>query len=434
VATPDNTSDQPADDAGAAQAVPLRRRVRNIAFRLLAITIALVATLTAVEVAFRMLGYQPLYEVYTDPDNFYVADPMVGWAYRPGAAGEFVGPRPYPITYRSNVRFNSLGLRGPEPSAAAPGELRVLALGDSFTSGLEVAEDQTYSAVAARELSMRLGRPVQVINAGVRGYGTDQAGLLYQQRLKQLHPDVVVYYYTGIAGRNVTLHQMRRVFGKPAFVLGPDDTLQLIGQPVPDYPRCSEYRMVDGVARRMDGARARAICWLQMNLANHSAFFSFVIQRMHGNPALINALYHLGLSERAEDNTPAAEFHPSAGPNPAETPAPPAAAAPQNPAPPPLDYAHRLTSVLISRLADDVRGNGARFVLMGEHADLQELDMAAFERDGIPVTFVDPALGPDSTKLFVPNDGHPNALGHRHIGELLAAQIEPLLRQVMASR
>jgi len=398
-----------------------------------------VATLGVVEVTFRILGYHPIYEEYTDPDSFYVADAMAGWSYRPGATGEFIGPRPFPITYRSYVRINSLGLRGPELAAVPPGGVRVLALGDSWTSGLEVAENETYSAVAAGLLSQRLGVPVQVVNAGVRGYGTDQAWLFYRERLKQLHPDVVLYYYTGIAGRNVTLHQMRRMFAKPAFVLGADNTLHLIGQPVPNYPRCSEYRVVDGAARRIDGARHDAICWLQMNLADHSAFFSFVVARLQRNPALVNTLYHLGIYDEAGQNPPIVEFHPPPVP-----PAPaaggavqgapaPMAAAPPGP-PPPSDEAHQLTSVLISRMADDVRSDGARFMLMGEDADLNQLDVAAFEQEGIPVTRVDPAFGPDSEKLFAPHDGHPNALGHRQIGELLADQIEPLLQQVIVSR
>jgi acyl-CoA synthetase (AMP-forming)/AMP-acid ligase II len=274
--------------------------------------------LGVVEVAFRILGYRPIYEEYTDPDSFYVADAMAGWSYRPGATGEFVGPRPYPITYRRHVRINSLGLRGPELTAVPPGGVRVVALGDSWTSGLEVEENETYSAVATDLLSQRLGVPVQVVNAGVRGYGTDQAWLFYRERLEQLHPDVVLYYYTGIAGRNATLHQ-RRVFAKPAFVLGPDNTLHLIGQPVPDYPRCSEYRVVDGAARRIDGARHDAICWLQMNLADHSAFFSFVVGRLQRNPALVNSLYHLGICDDAGQNPPIVEFQPPPAP-PAEPP------------------------------------------------------------------------------------------------------------------
>jgi lysophospholipase L1-like esterase len=472
VATPDESDHQPAVDVEATPH-PRRRWVRKLAFRLLAVTIAVAVTLGVVEAAFRILGYQTLYHVYANPDDFYVADAKVGWAYRPGATGEFVGPLPYPVTFRTHVRINSLGLRGPEPTPVPRGGLRVLALGDSWTSGLEVAENETYSAVAAGLLSQRLGVPVQVINAGVRGYGTDQAWLLYQERLKTLHPDVVVYYLTGIADRNVALHQMRRVFGKPAFVLGPGNSLHLIGQPVPDYPRCSEYRVADGVERRIDGGLARPICWLQMNLANHSAFFSFVIQRIQGNPTLIKALRRLGTYDEADQSVPAAGPAassvppPPAGapdsaapipmaaatpvPGPASPPGPASAHAPAAPSPlaaaptdpvtppdsaplpasPPLDYAHRLTSALVSAMAEDVRHDGARFVLAGEDADMQALDLAALERQGIPLVHIDSDFGQDRV---VPNDGHPNALGHHFIGGLLADQIEPLLREVMASR
>ena len=440
MATPDVTSDQPAVDAAEAPPPP-RRRTRTVAFRLLAVAIAVVATLGAVEVAFRILGYQPLYEVYAKPDNFYVADAVVGWSYGPGARGEYVGPRPFPISFRSEVRINSLGLRGPELTAAPPGGLRVLVLGDSVTSGLEVAENETYSAVAAHLLSERLGVPVQVVNAGVRGYGTDQEWLLYRERLKQLHPDVVVDHTTGNDPEdNVTLHRMRRVFGKPAFVLGPDNTLHLIGQPVPDYPRCSEYGVVDGIARRIDGTRARIICWLQMNLANHSAFFSFVAERLQRNPGLVKVLLDLGSPSEAPaaiapvpPAAPPSAQPPDAGA--AVAPAPPSALAAAPPAPSlastPLDYAHRLTSALMSRMADDVRHDGPRFALMGQDVDLQALDVAAFEAQGIPMIRTDPAFGPDT---LIPNDGHPNALGHRRIGELLADQIEPVLREVIASR
>jgi lysophospholipase L1-like esterase len=430
------TSRPPADDAADYAPRP-GRRVRKVLIRLLVVTIAIIATLGAVEVAFRIVGYRPLYDVYSHPDDFYVADDIVGWSYKPGATGEFIGPRPFPITFRSDVRINSLGLRGPELTQVGPGGLRVLVLGDSMASGLEVAENETYSAVAAHLLSERLGVPVQFVNAGVRGYGTDQAWLLYRERLNELHPDVVVYHTdANDPDDNVTLHRMRRVFGKPAFALGPNNTLHLVGQPVPNYSRCSDYRVVDGVARRIDGLRSRIMCQLQMNLANHSAFFSFVAERIRQNPALVNALLNLGTPiDDSKRNPPVPPPAPPPPPPPANAapsalaPAPPAVAPP--PAFTPAGYAHHLTSVLISRMADDVRRDGARYVLVGQSGDLDALDVAAFGREDIPLVRIDPAFGPDT---LIPNDNHPNALGHHKIGELIAAQIEPLLREVIASR
>jgi lysophospholipase L1-like esterase len=382
---------------------PPRRRIRALLFRLLTVAVAVVITLGAVEVGFRIGGYRSLAELYSHPSYGYLrADEALGWSYQPGATGVYDGPHPFPVTFRSEYRINSLGLRGPEPEPVAPGGLRVLVLGDSVTSGLEVAENETYSAVAAVLLCGRLGVPVQVINAGVRGYGTDQEWLFYQERLKGLHPDVVVHHtIDNDPGDNITLHQMRRIFGKPAFVLGPDNTLRLIGRPVPYYPLCSEQWAIDGAAHRIDGVWARFMCWLQMHVVNHSAFFSFVTDRLQRNPALAVELAHIGSYDQVLLR---------------------AADAP---------YAHRLTSVIISRMADEVRHDGARFVLMGNYPDLQKLDMPAFQQQGIPLIRVESAFGPDSV---VANDGHPNALGHHRIGELLADQIEPLLREVLQAK
>src|SRR5208337_4201597 len=99
-------------------------------------------------------------------------------------------------------------------------------------------------------------------------------------------------------------------------------------------------------------------CQLATNLVNHSACFSYVAQRMWmQDPSLVWALWDPGT-------------------------------------PPPLGYALRLTSVLISRMADDVRRDGARFLLMGKDVDLERLDVAGFEREGIPLVRIGSAFGP----------------------------------------
>jgi lysophospholipase L1-like esterase len=402
-----------------------------VLFRLLTVAVAVLTTLGAVEVAFRLCGYQSMAELYAHPAFGYLrADDVLGWSYQPGATGVFDGPHPFPVTFRSEYRINSLGLRGPELTEVAPGGLRVLVLGDSVTSGLEVAENETYSAVAAQLLSERLGVPVQVINAGVRGYGTDQELLFYRERLTRLHPDVVVHHtIDNDPGDNITLHQMRRIFGKPAFILAADNTLQLIGRPVPYYPLCSESWAIDGAVRRIDGVWARSMCWLEMHVVNHSAFFSFVTDRLQRNPAMVQALANMGsydqaLQSAADSPAPHAPTGDTVAPATSRTGTPPAAT-------PPLSYAHRLTSALISRMADDVRHDGARFVLMGKQVDVQKLDMPAFEQQGIPFFRIDPAF---SKETLIANDGHPNALGHHRIGELLANQIEPLLREVLQAK
>lgn len=87
---------------------------------------------------------------------------------------------------------NALGLRGAAVGAAKrPGAHRVLALGDSFTYGHGVQDDEAYPAVVETILRGR-AHDVQVLNAGVPGYNTDQSYTYALRDGLALAPDVVV--------------------------------------------------------------------------------------------------------------------------------------------------------------------------------------------------------------------------------------------------
>src|SRR5207249_1510326 len=110
--------------------------------------------------------------------------------------------------FRNQVRTNSLGLRGGELPPVPPGGLRVLVLGDSVVAGFEVDESKTFSAVLQDRLGAQLGVPVQVVNAGVRGYGTDQSYLYYRDQGRALHPDLVLFVASyNDREDNTTLHR-----------------------------------------------------------------------------------------------------------------------------------------------------------------------------------------------------------------------------------
>jgi hypothetical protein len=90
------------------------------------------------------------------------------------------------------VRFNSLGLRGREvPSRKTPGRPRILFLGDSFVEGKQVGDDQVLTAVL-EGLAGEAGMPVEVINAGVAGYGTAEEILLWDEVGRSQEPDLVL--------------------------------------------------------------------------------------------------------------------------------------------------------------------------------------------------------------------------------------------------
>jgi len=101
-------------------------------------------------------------------------DPLLGW--RPRANVRWPGY----TTGELGVRLNSSTPR-PLPAGA------VIAVGDSFTAGSEVDDEEAYPAQVER----LTGRPV--INAGVGGYGTDQTILMAESLLPVLRPsDIVV--------------------------------------------------------------------------------------------------------------------------------------------------------------------------------------------------------------------------------------------------
>lgn len=421
--------------------------LKKLPKKLALLAIAVVVTLVVLEGVFRLFGYRPLYDEYSKPDEFFVHDRVLGWRNKAGAHGQFVGPVPFPVEFRTHVRINSLGFRGGEIPDVPPGGKRVVVIGDSQVAGFEVPERQTYEALLQRRLTNALGVPVQVINAGVRGYGTDQELLEYEKQIRQLHPDIVVLHFSANdPDDNTTLHRTRRPFGKAVFVPRPDGSLHLVDTPVRRYPLCSSYRLDDTYhVRRDDSWRSRSFCWVESNLTDRSALFSFIVTRIQTNPTLVRWLHGLGTAsdqEGAIGAPPAStKKHGSAAPSTAApAPAPSTAvetAPPTQPTPTTsggaptsvqgADYRDVLTSRLILRLGSEVQQDGAKFVILTQDIDLSGLDVAAFQQAGFNITRVDQALGPDQNKVRFANDGHFNARGHRAVAFSLTRPLAYLL-------
>jgi hypothetical protein len=92
---------------------------------------------------------------------------------------------------------NSLGLRGRETTVAKPsGTKRILMLGDSFTMGKGVEDDQTFSVLVERSLQPLLaacgGGALEVLNGGVDSYAPILSYLQYEHNLSRLSPDLVI--------------------------------------------------------------------------------------------------------------------------------------------------------------------------------------------------------------------------------------------------
>jgi len=147
--------------------------------------VALLLATVALVVAVSELGLRAFWGgFYLKGDRLYVTSSATrGWANRPSTKAVYGEPE-----FHFDVKTNALGFRGPEvPTEKPPGKLRVLMLGDSFTYGIGVADDETFSA-RLEALDPRF----EVLNTGVNGYGTAQELLLLRDLGLALHPDVVV--------------------------------------------------------------------------------------------------------------------------------------------------------------------------------------------------------------------------------------------------
>ncbi len=96
------------------------------------------------------------------------------------------------------IRTNGLGLASPEIPAARPtaNTLRVLTTGDAFTMPEGVNYEQSFPALLDSALAQCLApRPVQVINAGVTGYGPREEEPQFDELGAIFHPDIVVHEF-----------------------------------------------------------------------------------------------------------------------------------------------------------------------------------------------------------------------------------------------
>src|SRR5215203_1800630 len=137
--------------------------LRRVAARLLLLGISAFLGLLAAELAVRLVRPQPVMVVSR---GLYEPDP----------------PRRYRL---------QAGLRGPEVGAKAPGTLRLLALGDSFTFGVGAQARETYPARLEEILRSR-GVRAEVLNAGAPGFSVPDETAWFQRWGRPLEPDMIL--------------------------------------------------------------------------------------------------------------------------------------------------------------------------------------------------------------------------------------------------
>ena len=195
------------------------------------LVLSVISLLSLLAAEFFLRIFLPLEPPPLDGKIFCQYDPRLGWVKTPNFEGQHVTPE-----YTVTEKFNSQGFRGPEYSLEkGENETRILVLGDSWTEGYMVEFEETFSQVLERELNQS-GNPTpqfEVINAGTRGYSTDQQLLLFQDEGIKYQPDIVVVAFSSndIWYNNQTYYSIIRG-NKPKFELA-DGELVLTNVPVP---------------------------------------------------------------------------------------------------------------------------------------------------------------------------------------------------------
>lgn len=142
----------------------------------------LVVLLVVLETGLRMGG--PFLPGTYRTGTLIEPDPVLGWRHINGVSTWTRTPE-----WIVRVDLGPSGRRLPEvPIARVPGTGRIAIIGDSFVEGLQVERD----AMFASRLGAALRGPVEIIDEGVGGWGTDQETLAFETRLAPLRPDVVV--------------------------------------------------------------------------------------------------------------------------------------------------------------------------------------------------------------------------------------------------
>lgn len=174
-------------------------------------------------------------------------DPDLGWTVQPNLR-------------LPGLTTNSAGMRGAaELTEARTDRPRLLFVGDSYTFGFGVEDDEAYPAVLGREHLPDW----EVLNLGVPGYGPDQMLWMYEKVGRRYRPDVVVLGFFVRGYPRIFGHF--RSYAKPWLELDDRGKLVLHGVPVPS-PQQLYDAYASGRRRVGEGISSYVVASVQKSL------------------------------------------------------------------------------------------------------------------------------------------------------------------------
>ena len=190
---------------------------------------SVVLTLIALEFLLaRLVPQRTMNHVLSNRAGVYRVSDTVLTELIPNATGR---EREHEGEFDVAVQVNSLGYRQAEFDPVKADQLRIVALGDSFTFGDGVEERDAWPRALERALAAGASRRVEVINAGVPGRWVDEYYLELKRRSLPLQPDVVVVgFFLGndIVGPDAETHVWTEVDarGRPLRIDRPNERIE----------------------------------------------------------------------------------------------------------------------------------------------------------------------------------------------------------------
>jgi SGNH hydrolase-like domain, acetyltransferase AlgX len=157
--------------------------LREVGMRLALILVSFGFGLLIAELAIRWLRPQTVWSM--SPGLFY--EDESGYRLEP----DYRGVSTNRTEFTHQIAINSRGLRGPEVGEKTEGVCRILAIGDSFTFGVGVEDDETFPVLLAQKLT-GLGVPAESLNGGIPGIGVPQEVRWLEYHGLEFEPDMVL--------------------------------------------------------------------------------------------------------------------------------------------------------------------------------------------------------------------------------------------------
>ena len=199
---------------------------------MLVVAVALLIPIALLEAALRLFG--PILPGNYDTGHYLERHPVLGHFNVPGFDGWIKTSE-----FTTRVQISPLGLRDPRSAYARPPDVhRILLLGDSFVEGVQVDYADTVAARLEASLQRPGGKRVEVVNAGVAGYGTGQEMLLFEHEGRKYEPHVVVLvvFLGNDIGDNAYRPDPRRETptSRPSFELDPRRSIRVVSGTMPE--------------------------------------------------------------------------------------------------------------------------------------------------------------------------------------------------------